>query len=382
MSTVVVNNKDEIIMKLVHYFITEENYTPIIVNGVKDEIWLENDEGPYKIVRINSNYIHNDEQLRFDIFKTRSILKQIKKKTLSFSVNALNIQLNLNDGIKTYETKNVDSVKIDNVADITTNQGLLSIFPNIKDKLIKNTDGLDLIINVTKDINEKTERENRQYEKTFSQKPIIITKILIAISIILFVLTTLNGGLYDPNVLYNYGSVYAPSIRAGQIYRLLTGTFLHAGFMHILCNMYALYIIGSQIETFIGKWKYLTVYLISAISGSLMSVIFTDAQSVGASGAIFGLLGCLLYFGYHHRLYLGNVLKSQIIPVIILNLALGFLIPDIDNAAHIGGLVGGFFATMALGIENKDHLSDRINGWITLSIYLIFLVYVAFIMIP
>lgn len=382
MSTVVVNDKDEIIMKLVHYFITEENYTPIIVNGVKDEIWLENDEGPYKIVRINSNYIHNDEQYRFDIFKTKSILKQIKKKTLSFSVNALNIQLNLNEGVTPQETKNISSVKIKTEDDIEKSDDLISTFPNIKNKLIKDTEGLDLIINVTKDINEKTERENKQYEKTFSKKPIIITKLLITICIIAFVITTLNGGLYDPNTLYNFGSVYAPSIRAGEYYRLITGTFLHAGFMHILCNMYALYIIGSQIETFIGKGKYLAIYLISALSGSLMSIIFSDAQSVGASGAIFGLLGFMLYFGYHHRLYLGGVLKSQILPVIVLNLALGFMLPGIDNAAHIGGLVGGFFASMAFGIENKDRVSDRINGWITLSIYLIFLIYVAFILVP
>ena len=85
MSTVVMNKRDELIMKLVHYFITEENYNPIVVNGVKDEIWLENDNGPYRIIRINSNNIFNKEQLRYDYFKTESIVRQIKKKTLSFN---------------------------------------------------------------------------------------------------------------------------------------------------------------------------------------------------------------------------------------------------------------------------------------------------------
>ena len=85
--------------------------------------------------------------------------------------------------------------------------------------------------------------------------------------------------------------------------------------------MYALWIIGMQLESFIGRWRYLVVYLFSAITGSLLSVIVTpDAVSVGASGAIFGLLGALLYFGYHYRVYLGTVIKSQIIPVIIINL--------------------------------------------------------------
>ncbi len=91
MSTIVMDAKDEVIMKLVHYFVTEGNYNPIIVNGVKDEIWLENQEGPYRIVRINSNNIFNTEQLDYDYLKINSISRQIKKKTLSFKVNTLGI---------------------------------------------------------------------------------------------------------------------------------------------------------------------------------------------------------------------------------------------------------------------------------------------------
>jgi rhomboid protease GluP len=142
--------------------------------------------------------------------------------------------------------------------------------------------------------------------------------------------------------------------------------------------MYSLYIIGSQLENFVGKAKFLVIYLVSAISGSLLSCIFSSSISVGASGAIFGLLGSLLYFGYHYRLYLGSVVKTQIIPLIILNLFLGFMLTGIDNFAHIGGLIGGFLATMALGINGKSTKSERINGSIVLIIYLIFLIFMLF----
>ena len=91
METVSINNKDEIVMKLVHYFVTKCNYTPIVVNGVQNEVWLENLDGPYRIIRINSNYIHNKEQFNRDLFKIRNVVKQIKKKTLSFNINTLNI---------------------------------------------------------------------------------------------------------------------------------------------------------------------------------------------------------------------------------------------------------------------------------------------------
>ena len=100
--------------------------------------------------------------------------------------------------------------------------------------------------------------------------------------------------------------------------------------------------------------------------------------SVGASGAIFGLLGSLLYFGYYYRVYLGNLIHSQIIPVILLNLCIGFLTPGIDNAAHIGGLIGGVLSTMAVGLKYKSKKSDRINGVILTVIFISFLVYLGF----
>ena len=102
-------------------------------------------------------------------------------------------------------------------------------------------------------------------------------------------------------------------------------------------------------------------------------------MSAGASGAIFGLLGSLLYFGYHYRVYLGNVLRSQIIPIILLNLLIGFTINGIDNFAHIGGLIGGVFASMAIGVPDKSKVTDKANGSLVLLIYLGFIIYLAFI---
>ena len=142
--------------------------------------------------------------------------------------------------------------------------------------------------------------------------------------------------------------------------------------------MYALYIIGPQVESFFGKLKYLFIYIISGISGSILSIAFSsNTVSAGASGAIFGLLGAMLYFGYHYRVYLGNVLKSQIIPLIILNLVIGFILSGIDNLAHIGGLIGGIFASMAVGVPDKSTKVDKTNGYVLLLIYISFLIYLA-----
>ena len=104
-----------------------------------------------------------------------------------------------------------------------------------------------------------------------------------------------------------------------------------------------------------------------------------NALSIGASGAIFGLMGSMVYFGFHYRVFLGNVIKSQIIPLIVLNLVIGFLSNGIDNAAHVGGLVGGMLSTMALGIKYKSTTSEKVNGIIVSLIFLAFSIYMAFI---
>jgi len=376
----VINKNDEIVMALVHYFVTEENYTPIVVKGVKDEIWLENLEGPYRIIRINSNYIHNLEQYKFDMFKTTKVMEQIRKKTLSLSLNTLNILLNVSDNVADLEgSKNIASIKINDVEEITSDNSILEVFPKIKNKLIKDKEGIDLIVNVTNDINAKTVKDNATFTKIFEPKKLFVTPLLIIICVIAFVLMYLIGnGSEDVYTLLYFGANNRSLVQEGEVWRLVTSVFLHIGLAHLVVNMYSLYIIGKQLEGFLGKIKYLAVFLISGLLGSLLSVVFHESVSAGASGAIFGLLGSLLYFGYHYRLYLGTVLKTQIIPVIILNLAIGFMFQGIDNFAHIGGLVGGYLATMALGIPGKANKTDRINGIVVLVLLILFLSYMLF----
>lgn len=367
----IVNKKDEIVMKLVHYFVTEEDYQPIIVNGVKNEIWLENLEAPYKVIRINSNYIHNNEQLKFDIFKIRNITKQIKKKTFSLNIKTLNILLDLNDGINLVSSKDVDNYKVQNIKDIRQDNNLGGLFPKLKTLTLNDdTNDFDMILNITNDISKKNEDNNKEYEAVFKPKKIVVTNILIVINIIVFLLS-----LAIPRFDY-YFYISPELIKAGEYYRILTGAFLHANLLHLLMNVYALKVIGSQVETFVGKWKFLVIYLFSLITSSFL-VCVGSVGAVGASGAIFGLMGALLYFGYYYRLYLGSVLLSQIVPVIVLNLFIGLVLPNISNAGHIGGLVGGLFVSMALGITSKDK-SNRVNGIIVSLLYIGFLAYLVF----
>lgn len=378
----IINKNDELVMKLLHYFITEKGYNPIVLHGAQNEIWLENLDQDYKIVRIVSNYIHNNEQLDFDIFKTKNIMKKIKRKTFSFNMNALSIFLNLGDNVHFDNDKfgsNLIAIDLKDFNDLEKEEAVIKSFPDICKKEESSEDGFNLFMKLTKEINDKNEVEAKKAEDIFTKKRPVITYALIIINVLVFLAMYIFGkGSEDTLTLLLFGANYPVLVRAGDYYRLITSAFLHVGLLHLIFNNYALYVIGSQLESFLGKAKFLIIYLVSAICGSLMSMLFSDGISIGASGAIFGLLGSLLYFGYNYRVYLGTVLKSQIIPLIILNLVIGFITPGIDNAAHIGGLLGGLGMTMALGIKYKTSTFEKVNGKIIMAVYIGFLIFMAF----
>ena len=385
---ITLNKHDEIVMKLLHYFITIAGYNPVILHGAKDEIWLENSNADYKVIRIVSNYIHNDEQLDFDIFKTKQILKRIKRKMFSFNMDTLSIFVNLGDNVKLDDKdySNVKCANIKKIEDLSKYSFITDIFPHILEIDEIKEEGIELFIKLTDDINKKSFEETKKAEDVFTKKVPIVTYIIIAICTIFYLITGLESGNYfnvKLRVLYDFGGLVNYETlgkNPSELYRLVTSIFLHGSILHYLCNMYSLYIIGREIESFFGKAKYITIFLFSGIIGNLLSMLFLQngVITIGASGAVFGLLGSMLYFGYHYRIYLANVLKSEIVPIIILNLLIGFASTGINNIAHIGGLIGGVLVSKAVGVKYKSTDSDIINGIIMTLIFVAFLSYMAF----
>ncbi len=370
------SEKDEIVMKLLHYFMIDRNYNPVILHGVKNEIWLENMNEDYKLIRIVSGYIHNNEQLDFDLFKTKKIAKDIKRKTYNYSMKVLSIFMDLGDNVKLHDEKNVNCIYLNDESDLKKYDFIYEYFPDISDKLVFNEKGVSLFLKITDDINKKNKEDEKMSEEIFSPKKPIVTYILICINVVMFLLQKFFN---LDSFLINTFALYGPFVREGEFYRLITCAFLHADIFHILFNMYALYVLGSQAESFFGKFKFSVIYLFSTVCASMLSILLNiDGVSIGASGAIFGILGALLYFGYNFRVYLGNTLVRQILPIIIVNLLFGFMVSSIDNFAHIGGLIGGFLITMGLGIKSKSN-DNKVNGYIFSLIYFMFLIVMNFI---
>jgi rhomboid protease GluP len=132
-------------------------------------------------------------------------------------------------------------------------------------------------------------------------------------------------------------------ILQGQFWRLFTPMFLHGSILHIGFNMYALFYIGPMVERFYGRWRYLVLFILSGFAGNVFSFMFTQAQSLGSSTAIFGLLGAQGVLIYQNREIFGAIARrilSQVVIVAVANLILG-LSPGIDNWGHVGGLIAG-----------------------------------------
>ena len=309
-----------------------------------------------------------------DLYKTNRIVKSIKKKTLSFNVPILSIMLNTGENVHINEDKvgDVTSVVGKELKDITDNENIIFTFPDLKNHTNFKEKGIELFAKITNDINKKTEKDTIQAEDIFKPKKPVITYVLILINVLVFLISILFD-MKEEVILY--GGNHRELIRLGDYYRLITSMFIHVDLLHLLCNCYSLYVVGNQIESFFGKTKYLIIYFGSGIIASLLSICFNTSFSIGASGAIFGLLGSILYFGYHYRLYLGNVLKTQIIPLIILNLLIGFASTGIDNAAHIGGLIGGILVSMICGLKYKSNKVERFNGILMTIILLSVIIY-------
>jgi rhomboid protease GluP len=176
------------------------------------------------------------------------------------------------------------------------------------------------------------------------------TVVILLINTGLYLATSLysvNGGRgnflnLDGETLFAFGAKFGPAIAGGQWWRLVTAGFLHGGLLHILMNCWVLFDLGAQVEEIYGGARMLTIYFVANIAGFYVSYLWRpESISVGASAALFGLVGAMLAVGTRYRSTLGSAVRSVYMRYLVY-LLLFSLLPGIDMAAHIGGLIGGF----------------------------------------
>ncbi len=221
--------------------------------------------------------------------------------------------------------------------------------------------------NVTADdIAKAVDKKIKNLSVEFRARKPRVTYVLIFINILVWFLLTVYSGIsgidYDI-LLILAGAKVNSRILAGEYWRLITPVFLHGDMIHLLLNSWSLYVAGSITERLYGHSAFAVIYFVSGLCGSIASLFFTPGAGVGASGAIFGLMGALIYFGFTKKDFFRRFFGHNIIIVLVLNLVYGFVMPGIDNSAHIGGLAGGFVAaalvkqaakSISLGKKDND----------------------------
>jgi membrane associated rhomboid family serine protease len=191
----------------------------------------------------------------------------------------------------------------------------------------------------------------------------LVTRILIGVNVAVFLVNLAqgaslgrNGGSLFENWLLIAQAVDSNGdlvgVAEGQWYRMLTAAFLHGGIIHLAFNMYFLWIVGTAMEATIGRWRYLALYFATALAGSAGALVMSpNSPTVGASGALFGILGAAVVLerqGHH-------VLGGQALGIAVLNFAITFLIPNISIGGHLGGFVGGLVGGLALSRFGRGH---------------------------
>lgn len=172
-----------------------------------------------------------------------------------------------------------------------------------------------------------------------------------AINMVVFFILECIGNTENGSWMLKAGAMYVPLFKSGQYYRIVTSMFLHFGFHHLVNNMFMLLILGSQVEFETGKLRFLCIYMLSGIGGNLFSM-WSEIQtadyavSAGASGAIFGMVGALLYIAIRNGGRIGSLTWKGILVMILVTSYYGFTSAGIDVMAHIGGLVCGFISAV------------------------------------
>ena len=200
-----------------------------------------------------------------------------------------------------------------------------------------------------------------------NQRKQLCTILLIAANVIIFFYLSFQGMTEDPEFMLKHGAMYVPYMMEGeQNYRLFTSMFLHFDLDHLMNNMLMLAVIGRNLEFEIGKIKFLIIYFGSGVAGNILSgladaVTGKFSVSAGASGAVFGIVGALLYVALRNKGQIGNVSGRGILVMIALSLYVGFTSSGVDNLAHIGGLISGFILAVLLYWKRKN--KRRLNAW-------------------
>jgi rhomboid protease GluP len=362
-------SQDYYYWRFIHHLVVNVGMSAFLVKSAEKEIWLEKEDvDEATIVRVFrcdmdwSSYIARDiDNLALDAEKVRKELRSKRLQVINLYIsNFLPVDSYERFVENKYVTKNnrvsIQTFIIDSEIDNPLRNSKLSELlgcqiPEQTKADIATTEAIDRYRHEVVAISDKKLKKEKALF-TYG-KPVFTILILINI-LVIFGLMEYFGSSTSLLTLVEFGAKYDPLILAGEWWRFFTAIFLHIGILHLFMNSLALFYLGGAVERIYGTARFVLIFLLAGLFGSISSFAFNSQVSAGASGAIFGCFGALLYFGVIHRKLFFRTIGSNVIVILLLNLILGFLIPVIDNSAHIGGLIGGFLASSIVHLPNHN----------------------------
>jgi membrane associated rhomboid family serine protease len=241
--------------------------------------------------------------------------------------------------------------------------------------------------------------ETVRFARAVLARPAVFTFVFVAVNVFIFLLMQLSGGTENHEVLRAFGAKYNSLINQREWWRLVTPVFIHIGWLHLLVNMYSLFMLGPYVERLYGSARFVFFWIVTGVAGVAASYFASsmggkpgvlgrflfrggDGPSAGASGALFGLVGVLFVFGLKYRHELPEGFKRAfglgMLPTILINLFIGYTIPFIDNAAHLGGLAAGMLFALFLDYKRPGERGSVAFTWRALQIVSLALVVAGF----
>lgn len=378
--------------QLAYKLVNEEAYEMLHINPKSNEIWLEKQtRKTSKIIRFIHRGFDWKNYLKKDIASVFKRIKLMNKHFIGKEVEVYNIYVTEHEPVDSWydlkkpmimKDKKPVKMKVFYITDENRNDEEARLLEQLDTSVVLDQTFPEQIVQETTVQQYKhlltyfLKEKNDQIKRTFSYGKARLTFAFIFINIFIFIMLELNGGSTDIDTLIAYGAKYNPAIISGEWWRIISSIFLHIGTLHLFMNMLAIYYLGTAIERIYGSTRFIIIYFISGIIGSLTSFAFNIHIAAGASGALFGLFGALLYFGVIYRQLFFQTMGKSVIFILLINLVFGFLVPQIDMGAHVGGLLGGFIAAAITSLPNQKQGMKRhkILGFISFILIVTFLV--------
>ncbi|GAE33459.1 rhomboid family intramembrane serine protease [Halalkalibacter akibai] len=351
--------QDYFFWRMVHYLVFQKKYR-LLEQGFR-EVWLEDENmKPRRIVRLVRVDIDFSSWVKRDVLQSVKQFELVRKQLRLGKLEGENIYISVYPPVDSWDDINKPYFESRKKRTIVSSSIIDSAKANETElppaPILQSIEEMETaIFHLKEQIRvEGKRREEKEKSFFFYGKPFATVMLLIVISIMFYFLER-HGSSTSVLTLIEFGAKYNPLIEEGEWWRLISAMFLHIGFLHLFMNSLALFYLGSAVERMFGTGRFLFIYFIAGVSGSLASFAFNEQVAAGASGAIFGCFGALLYFGIVERKLFFRTMGKSVVTILIINLVFGFAVPMVDNGAHIGGLIGGFLASFVVQLPKLKH---------------------------